>query len=173
MEVATFRDHVLLVGLGSLLMCFIFWVVFCLFGLFDFSDTASDAHVSTPTRALWSIVRSGSCICIDLPLFAVFDDRAILISIKLVDDFDMIDTTITMICSWFRCDGCRPDFHIQGFSHTDVVLCKRLRNNINSFSRKSSRNSKLYVGIQYKINFNVSLSLSNVTVIICYSKLTT
>ncbi len=106
-ELTTFGDHVLFVGLGLLLTCFTFRVSFCLFALFDFSNTASDAHVSTPSRALRSIVQSGSCICFDLPLFAVFDDQDILISIGLVDDYDMIETAITMICSWLLCVGCR------------------------------------------------------------------
>ena len=40
------------------------------------------------------------------------------------------------------------------------------------FLRKVCVIVKFYMGIQYKINFNVSLSLSKVTVIICYSELT-
>ena len=78
-----------------------------LFALFDFSDTTSNAHVSTPLQALQSNVRSGSFICFDLPLFAVFDDQHILTSIGVVGDFDMIKTAITMIGSWLCCVCCR------------------------------------------------------------------
>ncbi len=84
---------------------------------------------------------------------------------RVSNNYDMFLVALWWLSGW-------SDFHIRGFSHTDVILCKRLRNNNNSFSPKSSCNSKFYVGIQYKINFNVSLSLSNITVIICYSELT-
>ena len=59
------------------------------------------------------------------------------------NNYDMFLVVLCWLSNW-------SDFHIQGFSHTAVVLCKRLRNNKKSISCKRLCNSKSTWGFNTK-----------------------